>query len=147
MQWRQTRFDPGMERGDGRVRPHGRARSPPSHHIPFGCTSQCVTRIGWVGDDLHEWWGQPCSTNQAWHERGMDGAGSRACAFVRPHGRARSPPLHHIPFGCISQCVTRIGWIGDDLHEWGGQPCSTNERGTRVRHGAGSRACAPPLTR
>ena len=52
MQWRQTRFDPGMERDDGRVRPHGHARSPPSHHIPFGCTSQCVTRIGWIGDDL-----------------------------------------------------------------------------------------------
>ena len=64
MQWRQTRFDPGMERDDGRVRPHGRARSPPLHHIPFGSISQCVTRIGWIGDDLHEWGGQPCSTNQ-----------------------------------------------------------------------------------
>ena len=60
MQWRQTRFDPGMERGDGRVRPHGHARSPPSHHIPFGSISQCVTRIGWIGDNLHGWGHQPC---------------------------------------------------------------------------------------
>ena len=62
MQWRQTRFDPGMERGGGRVRPHRRARSPPLHHIPFGSISQCVTRIGWIGDDLHEWGRQTCSS-------------------------------------------------------------------------------------